>query len=80
MISGRYYKYRNIFYCMYCDFMDAIMKALGRKKKVPEETRITGYGRWVNLEQGGGIGMGIPGISRQRAKEEKKSGEKAEEK
>ncbi len=74
MISGKYYKYRNIFYCMYCDFMDAIMKALGRKKKAPEETRITGYGRWVNLEQGGGIDMGIPGLSEKRKFDKKNEG------
>ncbi len=62
MISGKYSRYRGLFYCTYCDIRDGVQKSVrrlinrlkGKKEEKQLKKKNDGYRRWWKTEWGGG--------------------------
>lgn len=62
VVSGKYIRYRGLFYCIYCDIRDSIQKSVrrlinrlkGKKEEKQPKRKNDGYRRWWKIEWGGG--------------------------
>ena len=62
VVSGKYVRYRSLFYCIYCDIKSDVDRAVrkfinrlkGKKEEKPPKKKNDGYRRWAKTELGGG--------------------------